>query len=623
MNLGSHRSLGAGEGGRHFGRCQAGDVAKDDRDPVAERQRGEASPQLLLLLPSEGGLGWACRRIGIDGLGSRRVGLVLAGSVRVERRIGPAAAGNPNEAASCSAPTTPSQVDGDRRQPGSEGEGFDALAVVAGEGPVGAQEGVLGDLFGVPLVGEEPAGDGEDEVGFGSDEVLEGGVEVLGEGRREVGSRWSRSHLGRGRLAGRGLADWFGGAGRLSGTRGGGPDCGLPWIFLSSMHYSMKHRRARSRCRSPFVPSTGSPVAPSPNPRRHLIDATSARHPCDNAAVAHEDQFDDLLASLIGFYRTWIVTLGLELGLFEALRAAGDAGLDADALASAVGASLPHVRAWLTAADAHDLVEFDGRRASLREPTAVVLLDEDRPEYLGGQFVHATLASLDWDRLAEVFRTGTPVSERPDRYRASIERLTLQDVAVFFEEALAALPELVVELQRGIEVADLHCGGARWLIAIARRFPATTLVGVEAQPDSAARARRNVVAAGLADRITIEEAEVATIARRESAFGLVYFQYALHELADPVGALRAGWEALAAGGWLVVLDWCEPSTPDEYRTLHGQLVAGIQLDQLLMGTRLRTVEEFLGFFRAAGLPPPEVIDLPSGATLVVGRKPGA
>lgn len=379
-------------------------------------------------------------------------------------------------------------------------------------------------------------------------------------------------------------------------------------------------RPGRSRRPVPPASRVRRPVAPSPNPHRHRTGATAERHPCDNATVAHEEQFDDLLTSLIGFYRTWIVALGLELGLFEALRGAGEVGAEAEDLAAAVAASPAHVRAWLTAADAHDLLEFDGRRARLPESTAVVLLDADRPEYLGGQFVHATLASLDFDRLAEVFRSGIPVRERPDRYRASIEQLTLQDIAVFFEEALSALPELVVALQGGIEVADLHCGGGRWLIAVARRFPATRLVGVEAQPDSAARARQNVAAAGLTDRIAIEEAEVATVARREASFGLVYFQYALHELDDPVGALEAGWRALAPGGWLVVLDWCEPSTPDEYRSLHGQLVAGIQLDQLLMGTRLRTVEEFLGFFRAAGLPPPQVIDLPSGATLVVGRK---
>ena len=70
-----------------------------------------------------------------------------------------------------------------------------------------------------------------------------------------------------------------------------------------------------------------------------------------------------------------------------------------------------------------------------------MLLDDARPEYLGGQFVHAVIASLDWAGMLEFFRTGQPVHERPDRYRVSIERLTVQDVAVFFQEALAELPQ--------------------------------------------------------------------------------------------------------------------------------------------------------------------------------------
>ena len=36
--------------------------------------------------------------------------------------------------------------------------------------------------------------------------------------------------------------------------------------------------------------------------------------------------------------------------------------------------------------------------------------------------------------MLEFFRTGRTMSERPDRYRVSIERLTVQDVAVFFQE---------------------------------------------------------------------------------------------------------------------------------------------------------------------------------------------
>ena len=59
------------------------------------------------------------------------------------------------------------------------------------------------------------------------------------------------------------------------------------------------------------------------------------------------------------------------------------------------------------------------------------------------------------------------------------------------------MPQLVADLSAGGRVVDIHCGGGRWLIAMARRFPALELVGVEFEPDSVARAKANVAAAGL------------------------------------------------------------------------------------------------------------------------------
>src|SRR4029079_17252220 len=124
-----------------------------------------------------------------------------------------------------------------------------------------------------------------------------------------------------------------------------------------------------------------------------------------------------------------------------------------------------------------------------------------------------------------------PILERPDRYRAAIERLTAQDIAVFFQEALADLPQLVADLSRGGRVVDVHCGGGRWLVAMARRFPALELVGVEFEADSVSRARATVAEAGLSDRITIRQAE-ATQPGGKGEYDLVYFQYALHQLPD-------------------------------------------------------------------------------------------
>lgn len=334
-----------------------------------------------------------------------------------------------------------------------------------------------------------------------------------------------------------------------------------------------------------------------------------------------DDRFDDLASSLVGFHRTWVVYLGLDLGLFERIRGAGSPGIALADLATAAGCAQAPVRAWTLAAHASDLVDFDGSVVRIDPAAAAVLLDEARPEYLGGQFVYSVVAAMDHDRLAEVMRSGRTVGERSPRYYRAIERLTRQDIAVFFEEALALLPDLVAELGGGGEVADMHCGGGRWLVAMAQRFPETRLLGVESEPDSVARAMRNVDAAGLSDRIRVEAREVEAIGR-EASFDLVYFQHALHAIGDKPNALAAAYGAVKPGGRLLVLSWCLPSTIDDYRTAFGELISGIALDELFQGTPLQTREDTRAAFRATGLPEPETIELPSDATLFHLRRAG-
>lgn len=329
-----------------------------------------------------------------------------------------------------------------------------------------------------------------------------------------------------------------------------------------------------------------------------------------------DDRFDDLVGSLGGFYRTWFVYVGLELGLFARLRSAGRAGLTVEELAADTGTLSDLVGRWAWGADAHDLVEIGEGRVYLTEDVAGILLDADRSEYLGGQYLHAATGSLDYGSLLDVFRTGRATPSRPDRYRVAIERLTVQDIAVFFQEVLAALPQLVADLGPGSHAIDVHCGGGRWLIAMARRFPEIRLTGVEFEPDSVERARRNVEAAGLADRVSVEQRDMGSIGHIGDA-DLTYFQYALHQLPDPVAAIASAWESVRPGGWLIALDWYLPEDPEELRTRHAELIAGIQLDELLQGTRLVTRSEALGWFEAAGLASAELIDLPSGASAIV------
>jgi SAM-dependent methyltransferase len=337
--------------------------------------------------------------------------------------------------------------------------------------------------------------------------------------------------------------------------------------------------------------------------------------------MGHDDRFDDLVASLAGFHRSWLVYLGIELGLFTRIRAAGADGITPSELANATETFPEAVAAWSWAADAHDLARFDDGRLTLDGDVAEILLDDQRAEFLGGQFVHAVVASMDWGTLADFFRTGRHIESRPDRYREAIERLTRQDIAVFFQEVLAVLPQLAVDLSRGGRVVDVHCGGGRWLVAMARRFPELQLVGVEFEADSVARARSTVSEAGLTDRITIRQGK-ATDPGKAGEYDLVYFQYALHQLADASRVLAAAWAALRPGGRILVLDWPLPSDPEEFRTRHGEIIAGVQLDELFQGTALATRDQFLAWFADAGLPAPTRIDLPSGAVVFLAERLG-
>ena len=337
--------------------------------------------------------------------------------------------------------------------------------------------------------------------------------------------------------------------------------------------------------------------------------------------MGQTDRFEELAAGVGGFYRSWVIYLGLELGLFARIRAAGSTGLAAADLATAADCRLEPIDAWVRAAHAGDLVELLDGRAVVADDVASILLDDTHPEYLGGQFVVAVVSSLDYAGLVDFVRGGPPIAERPARFHRAIEAVTVQDIAVFFQEGLAQLPDLAAALVRGGRVLDVACGGGKWLIAIARRFPGTELVGVEFEPDSVERARLHVAEAGLDDRIRIEARATDDMPFRDE-FDLVYLQDALHELPDPVASLRSAWAAVAPEGRLVVLEWCLPDRPTDPESLQAELLWGIQIDELYQGTRMYTHGGYGELFAAAGVPPSTIVDLPSGASLFVVRKAG-
>ena len=124
--------------------------------------------------------------------------------------------------------------------------------------------------------------------------------------------------------------------------------------------------------------------------------------------MGHDDRFDDLdrQPRRASTARGWS-TSGLELGLFAARPRGRRERHHPDELASATGTdprrSTPG-RGRPTPTTSSTLE--DGRLDRSTSDVAAILLDDERADYLGGQFVHASVASMDWGGMVDFFRTG-------------------------------------------------------------------------------------------------------------------------------------------------------------------------------------------------------------------------
>jgi len=87
------------------------------------------------------------------------------------------------------------------------------------------------------------------------------------------------------------------------------------------------------------------------------------------------------------------------------------------------------------------------------------------------------------------------------------------------------------------------CGAGRALIELAKAFPASRFAGFDLDAEQVGRARENVRAAGLQDRVRIEQAPLDG-----GPYDLVCTFDVVHDAADPAGLLRSIRSALRAGG---------------------------------------------------------------------------
>lgn len=290
-----------------------------------------------------------------------------------------------------------------------------------------------------------------------------------------------------------------------------------------------------------------------------------------------------LIDATIHVLETLGVYLGLELGLYQALIELG-AATEAEVAAHA-DVTPRYAREWLEQQAVAGYLACDDparppeqRHYRLPAGHAEVLLDADSPYHTGPlASILAGIAGV-LPQVLEAYRSGggVPYAAYGPQLRRGIAALNRP---MFLHELASSWLPAVPDLERRLRAApparvlDLGCGLGASSITLARAYPRAQVLGVDLDQASITEAHAAAAKAGVADRVTFAVGD-ATHITAQAPFELVTIFEALHDLGDPVGALRAVRAMLAADGSVLVADervadaFTAPGDPGE-RFMYG------------------------------------------------------
>jgi 2-polyprenyl-3-methyl-5-hydroxy-6-metoxy-1,4-benzoquinol methylase len=276
-----------------------------------------------------------------------------------------------------------------------------------------------------------------------------------------------------------------------------------------------------------------------------------------------------------------LAQLGDRLGLFSAVASAGP--VTSRELARRTGLNERYLREWLLAMAAAGYVTYAGgngdpspraARYQLSPEQAEAFTNPDSPGYVAGGFQNLTAATRMLDRLTEAFRTGEGIGwheHHPDMFEGTERFFRPGYLAYLTNSWIPSLTGPATSLTAGARVADVGCGFGASTIIMAKAYPNSTFEGVDYHQPSIEAARSRADAAGVADRVTFRVAGAADLG---GSYDLITFFDCLHDMPDPVGALRAARAATAAGGSVMLVEPMSWNSVEEALNPLGKVMAG-------------------------------------------------
>lgn len=274
--------------------------------------------------------------------------------------------------------------------------------------------------------------------------------------------------------------------------------------------------------------------------------------------AARDALVERLFAATVGSLELLHVYIGERLGLYRAL-ASATGPMTSSEVAAATGISERYAREWLEEQAVAGILEMaQDRGYRLPAAHAEVLTDEDSLNFLAPLALAVAGIGGALPAILEAFRGGggVPYEAYGQDTRDAIARGNRpMFLNLLGSQWLPAVSDVDARLRSEppARVADVGCGTGWSTLAIARAYPKATVHGFDLDPASIADARRNASQLDLGERVQFEVRNAAD-PQLAGTYDLVTGFETVHDMADPVGALRAMRLLLAPAGAVVIAD---------------------------------------------------------------------
>jgi 2-polyprenyl-3-methyl-5-hydroxy-6-metoxy-1,4-benzoquinol methylase len=278
-------------------------------------------------------------------------------------------------------------------------------------------------------------------------------------------------------------------------------------------------------------------------------------------AARAEEFVGRLFMASLGAFEVMTVYVGGKLGLYQSLRDDGPAS--PGELAARTHIAERYAQEFLEQQAAAGIITVDDaskpameRRYTLPEEHAEPLLDRDSPFSIEPlvRFIGPMTAALP--QLLNAYRTGGGLSwdafgtEATEAQGDFNRPWLLSDLGSSY---LPSIPDIHERLAAGARVADVACGVGWASIALAKAYPEVTVDGFDLDEYSITLARKNAAETGVADRVSFEARDAADPANA-GKYDFAIIVEALHDMSNPVGALKAVEKMLKDDGVALIVD---------------------------------------------------------------------